>query len=114
MLIEKGEKLHLIARRRFDTDLRRHFIGEVLEAGETAVRARGFVFVLDRNTNQYIKRPGERVRIISLVDAGNIINLLPAEADLAQAEYSQSYERRLIIGDGKTFSLDVNEFSTSN
>ena len=93
--------------------MRRHFIGEVVDVSSTLARLKGNAFVLDTTTNQYIRRSEVRIRIIGLAESGNIINVLPAEADLEQAKYTQNDEKRLVVTDGKTFSLDINEFGSS-
>ena len=113
MVIEKGEKVHLIMRRLFETDLRRHFIGEVLQVSGDLVRAKGYVFVLDRVTNQYIRRPEKRIRLIGLSDPLNIINVLPPNADVEEAIYTRSKDGKLIVTDGEAFSLDINEFGAT-
>lgn len=113
MILEQGEKVHIIVRRRFEDDLRRHFIGEVVDVDTTVARLKGNTFVLDTTSNQYIRRPDMRIRIIGLSDSGSIINVLPVNADLEQAKYTQNAENRLVVTDGKTFSLDINEFGTS-
>jgi hypothetical protein len=110
MILGQGEKIHVIVRRGFDNDLRRHFLGVVAEASGVLARVEGHVFVLDTGINQYVRRSDKRIRIIGLADPGNIINVLPPNADLEHAKYIQSEERRLILTDGKTFSLDINEF----
>ncbi|MGW8180052.1 MAG: hypothetical protein ACWGQW_15020 [bacterium] len=68
------------------------------------------MFVLDTGVGQYVKRPDKGTRVIGLADAGNIITVLPPEADLERAEYVRSDEKRLILTDEKTFSLEINEF----
>ena len=76
MVLNSDDKIHVIIRRRFDTDLRRHFIGEVNDATETVVRVSGYVFVLDMKTNLFVRRLQLRTRIVSLVDAGKITKIL--------------------------------------
>ncbi|MBN1551940.1 hypothetical protein JW979_10740 [bacterium] len=110
MILEKGEKVHLVERRLFENDLRRHFVGEVHEISGSVIRAEGYTFILDTSTNQYTRRFDKHIRIISLSDSGNIINVLPAAADLEETNYRQSEEKRLIVTDEKSFTLDVNEF----
>jgi hypothetical protein len=110
MILKTGEKIHVITRRNFEGDMRRHFIGEVIEASGSLARVAGYAFVLDNMTNHYIRRPDKRTRIISLADAVNIINLLPESADIELARYSQSKESKMIVTDGKSFALDINEF----
>ena len=41
MVIDKGEKIHIVTRRNFEGDLRRHFVGEVVEVQDAAVRIEG-------------------------------------------------------------------------
>ncbi len=110
MVLQKGEKIHIIIRRRFEDDLRRHFIGEVLEVDGILVRTEGYVFVFDTVINQYIRRKDKRIRIVGLADSGNIINVLPANADLKNTKYVENKEQRLVVTDEKTFELDINEF----
>lgn len=38
MIIERGEKVHIITRRLFESDLRRHFVGEVLDSEGSVAR----------------------------------------------------------------------------
>lgn len=113
MILEQGEKVHVIVRRMFERDLRRHFVGNVLEVSGDLARVEGYVFVLDSRTNQYTRRPSKRIRLIGLTDPGNIINVLPPGADLERIRYIQSQEKRLVVTDGETFNLDINEFGTT-
>jgi hypothetical protein len=110
MILRVGEKIHVMIRRRFEGDLRRHFVGEVAEVGENAARVDGYVFVLDTGTKQYTRRPELRTRIISLTDDGNIINVIPAATRLDAVTYKMSKDNRLVVTDGEHLALDVNEF----
>jgi hypothetical protein len=112
MIIKPGEKIHVIIRRRFESDLRRHFIGEVTATTDNALLVAGHVFVLDMGTNRYARRPELRTRVVSLTDSGNIINLLPAAADVANTVYEVNADKRMVVTDNQTFSLDINEFGT--
>jgi hypothetical protein len=113
MLINPGEKLHIIKRRLFETDVRRHFAGEVTSATENAVRLVGFAFVFDSARNEFVKRPELRTRIVALTSGSHIINILPQEVQIEALHYQLSPERHLVITDGKNFSLDINEFGMS-
>ena len=114
MVVQQGEKIHIIIRRRFEDDLRRHFIGEVIEADGVLARIEGYVFVFDTAVNQYIQRKDKRIRIVGLADSGNIVNVLPADADLQNTKYIENKEQRLVVTDQKTFELDINEFGFTN
>lgn len=113
MILKVGEKVHVIIRRNFESDLRRHFLGEVTEVSGTLARITGFAFVLDNVTNQYVRRPDRRTRIIGLAESGYIINILPEQADIDNARYTQTKESKMAVTDGKTFALDINEFGAS-
>ena len=114
MLLEQGEKIHVVQRRSFETDLRRHFVGEVMNVTEWAVRAKGYKFVFDKGKNQYFRLPELRTRIIPLTDASMIINVLPRTAKVDKASYTLNNAARLVVTDGETFSLDINEFGFSH
>ena len=114
MVMQQGEKIHVIIRRRFEDDLRRHFIGEVLEVDGLLARIEGYVFIFDTIINQYIRRTDKRTRIVGLADSGNIINILPTNADLQNTKYVENKEERLVVTDGKTFEMDINEFGVTH
>jgi uncharacterized protein YjeT (DUF2065 family) len=82
MLVNKGEKIHVMTRRMFEGDLWRHFAGEVMEASEVGVRIEGYVFVFDTAKNQFVKRPEKRIRIIGIMDSGHIIKVIPPDVKL--------------------------------
>jgi hypothetical protein len=113
MIFEPGEKIHVIIRRLFATDLRRHFIGEIVRVSESVVKVKGIAIVRNSVTNQYEFKPDTRVRIVSLIDARNIISVIPSEAKIEDTKYVLTHEKRLVVTDGKSFTLDINEFSTT-
>ncbi len=110
MILSPGEKIHLAIRRGFDGDLRRHFVGEVIQANDSIARVEGYAFILDSALNQFVKRPDKRTRLIGLADAGNIINILPSEVDVDAVQYRMSEKRILTVTDNKTFCMEINEF----
>ncbi len=112
MVLKVGEKIHVIIRRRWENDIQRHFVGEVTEAAENVARVKGYVFVFNPATNEYVKRPELRDRTVSLTDSGNLINIFPPTLDLDKLSYTMSKDRRLILTDGK-YSLDIDEFAAS-
>jgi hypothetical protein len=104
-----GECVHVITRRLFDQDPRRHFVGRVEAVSEGTARVRGHAFIFNSAHNEYEKRSGERVRVISLLDAGNVVNVLPEGARLDELHYALE-DRKLVLTDGAGYSLDINEF----
>ncbi len=108
MVLKVGEKIHVIVRRVFERDVRRHFIGEVEAVSDVAARVRGYTFLMDKGTNQFLRR-SERTRVISLVDAGNAITVLPPESRIEEARYEYSEKEGMMITDGATFQIEINE-----
>ena len=113
MTLKIGEKVFIIARRLFEGDLRRHFVGEVLESADTTARVRGYAFVYDSVSGDFVRREELRTRVFSLTDAGYIINLLPEEVVLEEVSYQKNAKNQRIITDGKIFQMNVSEFSAT-
>ena len=113
MVLEKGDKLHVISHRFFENDVRRHFVGEVEACTDAVARIKGFTFVYDQGIGEFIKKSILRTRIISLVDGMNIINLIPRGVDIGSISYCLDQNRRLVVTDGDAFYLDINEFGPS-
>ena len=110
MLLKAGEKVHIIERRHFNEDLRRHFFGEIIVSTGSAIRARGYVWVFDTSQGLFVKKPEPRERWIVLTDR-TTINILPTDVDLDEINYANDPGKGLIVTDGKGFSLEVTEFS---
>jgi hypothetical protein len=111
-VVATGDKLHIVTRRLFPDDVRRHFAGEVVGASGELVELRGFTFVFNSGTNEYRRRPEVRSRILSLADAGHIVNRIPSEVVVTSLEYL-TVDNRLVVSDKEGFSLDINEFGPS-
>ena len=109
-MVQPGEKLHIITRRNFESDLRRHFAGEILEVTDGVTRLRGYTFVFDTLTNQFVKRPQPRTRLFALGNGDYIVNVLPGGVSLDALVYVTDKTRDLVITDNKDFSLEIHEF----
>ncbi len=110
--IEIGDKLHIITRRRFENDVRRHFVGEVTGISGELHRIQGFAFVFTMGANEFIKHPELRTRLFSLGEEGFIVNKIPSEIAITSLNY-RLVKKHLVITDGANFSLDINEFGGS-
>ena len=111
--IAPGDKLHIMTRRLFPDDLRRHFAGEVISTTDGLCELQGNTFVFHPATNKYQRRTQLRTRIFSLADANHIVNKLPRDVDIKSLEY-RTVDERLVVTDMKSFSLDVNEFGPAS
>jgi len=103
-----GEKLHIIERRQFEGDVRRHFVGEVEEVSGSHLRVRGHAFVYSDRKQEFTRRAEERIRVFTL-DSSLVINLLPPTIAVAEIRYVHS-GTGLKATDGRSFQLDINEF----
>jgi len=112
MIVQEGEKLHVLTRRLFDGDLRRHFVGVVKAVEGELVRLDGYVFIFESGSTTWVKRPELRTRIIGLSDNGHIIKVIPKHVVLEDLTYKPSTTKHLSVTDGKEFWLDINEFSS--
>ena len=110
MVLKVGEKVHIMIRRAFVGDLRRHFVGEIKQVGDSAIRVEGYTFILDEVSNEYYRKPELRTRIFSLTDSRNNINVIPSLTVLEKVTYRLTEDKNLVATDGEHFQLDINEF----
>jgi hypothetical protein len=104
-----GSKIHIVQRRLFQQDVRRHFVGEITALTGLLLRTQGYTFVHNPGLNEYERRNEIRTRVFGLIDANLIINVLPEDADLEAIRYTLQ-NNRMVVTDGATFTMDVNEF----
>lgn len=110
VVLRPGEKVHLIQLRRFERDLRRHFVGVVEAYDHGMARLSGYVFVIDDQTRHtFQKRPDRRTKVISLLAGEHIVNVLPPEVDIEAVHYVLE-AHRLVATDGRNWKMDIKEF----
>jgi hypothetical protein len=110
-LLEPGERIHVIERRAFDGDVRRHFVGEVEMADESAVRAVGYTFVCNTMTGNFDRREPARTRIIPLTSAGLVVYVIPREIDVRAVRYEWA-SGRLVVRAG-SWEVFLDEFANN-
>jgi hypothetical protein len=108
MPLSTGTKIHVLDRRLFDGDVRRHFVGEVEAVANSVARVRGYMFVHEPGKSSYVRSRREQVRIVALIDARLIIRILPPETAIAEVEY-RAEGNRTIVTDGR-FELEIADF----
>ncbi len=109
-LLELGEKVHIIFRRRFEGEPRSHFVGTILAVKGPASRVQGYAFAYNEGTSVWERRPEKRIRIVPLSDADLIVNILPEEVEVDSMHY-EMVDGHLTATDG-IYHLDINEFGT--
>jgi hypothetical protein len=110
-LLQVGELVHVIERRNFSDDVRRHFLGQVEACNKQAFRVNGYLFVYDTSAGAFSRKPEFRTRIIPL-DNRVIINVLPEGTSLEAVRYSRDAEGNLTLTEGSEWELDISEFSS--
>ena len=110
MLIQAGEKIHVITRRNFESQLRTHFAGKIDAVDGTDVRTTGYVFIYDERSAQYVRKRSLRTTILDLSESGYIVNLIPSNVNLDELRYEMFERSELFLTDGRDFRLNINEF----
>ena len=109
-ILSPGDKIHVMHRRRFEKDVRRHFVGEVESYEQGVARASGYVFVIDDlSKHLFVKRPDRRTKLVPAMSGDVIVNVIPQTVDLEQVAYELK-DRSLVVTDGSAWSMDVKEF----
>ena len=110
-VLNEGEKIHVITRRYYHEQARRHFVGTVRAFEAGIARVEGYVFVHNPSADEFQRRPEVRTRIIGVFEAEHIVNVLPADLDLSALKYKK-LDARVFVTDGLHFSLEVSEFGS--
>jgi hypothetical protein len=108
MVLENGEFVHIVEHRRFESDVRRHFVGKVVACDQGHFRVSGFIFRYNLASGQFekIEEPRERVFVID-----NMISLtvLPPTCDLERMTYER-YRDELYLTDFGDVRLEIGAF----
>jgi len=110
MVISVGEKVHVVTRRLFEEDLRRHFAGVVEGTTDTAIRVRGYTWVYERSSGEFIRRKAMRTMVMGTSDAGLILSILPETVELDNLRYAMDSKRKRVLTDDHGFEMNVSEF----
>lgn len=109
-VFKTGEKVHIVEKRLFVDDVRRHFVGEVISFSSNAIRVKGYVWIYLPKEGKYIRRPNVRERVLILGDR-IILNILPQDIDVKLITYNCENSKRHLIVDNKKFVMDISEFA---
>jgi hypothetical protein len=114
MIIEQGEQVHVIYRALYERSSRRHFIGKVTAVEGAVCRLEGYVFVYDKDSALFNKKPEKRVTVVDLGAPGYIVNMVPGNVVLEKITYDYELGTGLAAIDGAGFRLNISEFSDKN
>ena len=110
MVLQKGEKIHVIHRRYFEKEPQRHFVGLVEAYDAGVARVTGHVFAVDSVKFVFFRRPDIRTRLIAIASGDVLVNIMPSEVDLEKIVYQQD-KKFLRVTDGKKWHLDISELA---
>jgi len=109
-LLSPGEKIHVMHRRRFEKDVRRHFVGLVEAYEQGIARTCGYVFVIDDlSKHLFVKRPDRRTKLVPVASGDVVVNVIPETVDLERVDY-QIKDRTLWVTDDSGWCMDLKEF----
>jgi hypothetical protein len=111
-VIEAGEKVHIILRRRFKEDQRRHFVGTVSMVSAGQIRVVGYTFSFNSTSSAFQRLPELRTRVFGLFDSGCVINVLPPQVDVDRLRYHAN-QGVLVMSDGQGFKLEINDIAAA-
>jgi hypothetical protein len=109
MILQKGEKVHVIHRRHYEKDRHRHFIGVVDEYQDGVARVTGHVYTVDTGKFSFFKREEIRTRLVSVISGDVLVNIIPARVQLEKIVYKQE-KKAVRVTDGDWY-LDLSEYS---
>ena len=114
MIVDVGERVHVVYRALYENSGRRHFIGEIQRVSGTECRIEGYVFVYDPKSSVFNRKPEKRVTIMDLAESGYIVNLMDKSVKIEDIKYQYLPEIGLVATDGKGFTLNINEFGAKS
>lgn len=114
MIVEKGNKVHIVYRALYENSTRRHFIGEIIEAEGALCRLEGFAFIYDIKSTTYIKKPEKRTTIADLGESGYIVNIVNSAVNVDKVSYKYLKDVGLVATDNENFVLNINEFGVKS
>lgn len=114
MIIEIGDKIHVMYRALYENSTRRHFLGEVISSESSVCRLEGYVFVYDQKMTTFVRKPEKRTTIIDLAESGYVVNIINSDVVLDDVAYKYAQGVGLIATDEKDFALNINEFGSKS
>jgi hypothetical protein len=110
MILEKGEKIHVIHRRHMEKEPHRHFVG-IVDAYENGIaRVTGHIYAVDWVKSAFFRRPELRTRIVSLMSGDVLVNVIPPHVDLEKIVYKQE-KKSVRITDNEKWHMDISDLA---
>ncbi len=108
MLLQPSNKLLLAHRRLFDGDVPRYFAGDVTAYEDGIVKVRGFTFVRDPSSGDYIRKEDLRTKIVSLTSSAFLVYELPPTTSIASLRFA-TFDQHVVLTDGHELEMNMAE-----
>lgn len=99
MLLQPADKVLVAHRRLFESDAQRHFVGEVIAYADGVVKVRGFTFVRNRMTGEYLRKEDTRTKFVSLTSPAYMVYELPRATAIDAIRFAVSEEFVVLTDD---------------
>ena len=109
MILNSGNKILVSHRRLYADDHARFFAGTVQDYENGIVRVAGYSWVRDPIQAKYVRKNDERIKIISLLAGTLVTYVLPDDVTIADLMIHQHKDHKVMLTDGKEFSMDLTE-----
>src|SRR5579862_6964039 len=110
MILQPGEKIHVIHRRHFEKDPHRHFLGVVDDYENGLARVTGHIYTVDLVKFNFFRRPEVRTRIVALHSGDLLINIIPPSVDLEKVVYKQE-KKGVRMTDGSDWFMEISDIA---
>jgi|SRR5579883_3455894 len=110
MILQKGEKIHVIHRRHMEKEPHRHFVGTVDAYENGVARVTGHIFAVDTVKAAFFRRPELRTRIISLLTGDTLVNVLPPSVNLDKIIYKME-KKSVRVTDNEGWHMDISDLA---
>lgn len=110
MIIEPGEKIHVVERQFYEGDVRQHFVGIVERCEGSIVRLEGYLYadvIKLGSVVDFVKRAGLRTRVISLDSPSLIVRVLPKHVDIDKITYKFDTGGHIRLTDGSDWQMEL-------
>ena len=109
MILQDGNRVLIVHRRLYDNDLPRFFVG-IVDGYEAGIcKATGYSWVKDTFASRLIGKREKRSKIFSLSSGTLLVYQLPDHLQLEKLSFEVDPQRRLWLGDGLDFKMDLSE-----
>lgn len=110
MILENGEKVHIIHRRLLEKEAQRHFVGIVNAYENGIARVTGHIYTVDPVKAAFFRRPELRTRIISLITGDVLVNVLPSSVNLEKIVYKQE-SKSVRVTDESGWQMEISDLA---